>query len=418
MIDSRSSSTLILPSNHALNITQRHSSTTYSVAACLSRIADAEWLRTCEGVRRFSPTVGHLGEWRALCEGGWTGPVPQDLLDIDQPEQPQSDQEPEQVARPKDENRTQASTQGPVIPGNAEPLFASNSRDSTEYQQFGTRPPPGYSSSELEHEPEYFAPYPDSLQSKQPPNATLTNGQEQSRQTSTRHPPSSFEPPRPSFVDANTGSVRSLSAFPAPPTHYPIPPLIPRQSQTPASLSTESSRSNVNFPSSMPRLTESPLPEGPEDVTPELTDQPPSAQSHRGTQPPSPEQRYQGRPQGSEVSSSASPYVSESEGKRALPVRSQTSLPTPTDSRIGSGAGMLSISPNRTTNRSDSLGDEREFGIIGRKEESTPKARTMEIVKPKGVERTDTGESSGSIVAAMRNRYSNTVSSLRLILPP
>lgn len=56
-------------SNHSLLVTQRHLATLYSLAACLSRVADAEWLRTCEGVRRVSPNIGQVGEWRVLCEG-------------------------------------------------------------------------------------------------------------------------------------------------------------------------------------------------------------------------------------------------------------------------------------------------------------------------------------------------------------
>ncbi|KAG7089515.1 hypothetical protein E1B28_011191 [Marasmius oreades] len=73
--------------NHTLLASQRHSSTTYGIAACISRVADAEWTRACEGVRRFSPTIGKLSQWRAFCEGGWTGPIPQDLPDIDSPQQ-------------------------------------------------------------------------------------------------------------------------------------------------------------------------------------------------------------------------------------------------------------------------------------------------------------------------------------------
>jgi hypothetical protein len=72
-------------SHHSLFVTQRHTVTTYNVASCLARVADAEWLRYCEGVRRFGPAVGKLGEWKALCEGGWTGPVPPDLPGMDMP---------------------------------------------------------------------------------------------------------------------------------------------------------------------------------------------------------------------------------------------------------------------------------------------------------------------------------------------
>ncbi|ETW82965.1 hypothetical protein HETIRDRAFT_54714, partial [Heterobasidion irregulare TC 32-1] len=71
--------------NHSLMVSQRNTAITYSVAACLSRVADAEWLRSTEDVRRFSPLVGPLGEWRTLCEAGWTGSLPGDLPDVSAP---------------------------------------------------------------------------------------------------------------------------------------------------------------------------------------------------------------------------------------------------------------------------------------------------------------------------------------------
>ncbi|KAF5359746.1 hypothetical protein D9756_003444 [Leucocoprinus leucothites] len=70
--------------NHLNQTTQRHTTTIYSVAACLSRIADTEWVRSCECVRRFAPTVGPLGEWRSLCEGGWSKDIPGDLVNLDE----------------------------------------------------------------------------------------------------------------------------------------------------------------------------------------------------------------------------------------------------------------------------------------------------------------------------------------------
>ncbi len=65
-------------------MSQKNSAVTFQVAATLSRVAEAEWLRTAEGLRRFSPLIGQLGEWKAFCEGGWTGPVPGDLPDVSQ----------------------------------------------------------------------------------------------------------------------------------------------------------------------------------------------------------------------------------------------------------------------------------------------------------------------------------------------
>lgn len=51
-------------------------------AACMSRLAEAEWIRACEDVRKSAPSIGTVGEWRALCEGGWTSPMPGDLPDL------------------------------------------------------------------------------------------------------------------------------------------------------------------------------------------------------------------------------------------------------------------------------------------------------------------------------------------------
>ena len=73
----------LFPSNHALLVTQRHTSTLSEFAAALARLAEAEWFRACEQVRKFAPCVGNLGEWRVMCEGGWSGSVPPDLPDVD-----------------------------------------------------------------------------------------------------------------------------------------------------------------------------------------------------------------------------------------------------------------------------------------------------------------------------------------------
>lgn len=83
-------------SNHSVFVNQRNISITYAVAACLSRVADAEWLRSIEDVRRFSPLVGQLGEWRSLCEGGWMGALPGNLPDLNSGEKVQQYQSPDE----------------------------------------------------------------------------------------------------------------------------------------------------------------------------------------------------------------------------------------------------------------------------------------------------------------------------------
>ena len=66
-------------SNHALTVTQKHNATASSVASSLARIADAEWLKVCEGVRAVAPTIGTLTQWRVLCEAGWMEDMPRGL---------------------------------------------------------------------------------------------------------------------------------------------------------------------------------------------------------------------------------------------------------------------------------------------------------------------------------------------------
>ncbi|KAF5382074.1 hypothetical protein D9615_004375 [Tricholomella constricta] len=370
--------------NHALSVAQRHASTTYSAAACLSRVADAEWLRTCEGVRRFSPTIGQLGEWRALCEGGWSGSIPQDLPDLNESQQPQPDREVFHEKRPEEED-----LQAPTTLRNVE---ARDSREWTEQ----ARAPPGYSSgaeAETPREPPI---------TRHSPTSTRTNPHSSSNSTqrTASNAPSAYEPPRP-FVDKNNSdSVRSLSVFPLPPTHFPIPP--PRQQQPSQSQSSQSS-SYAN----LTRLTESPLPASVEDGD----DQPAAAMSSpqnvsSSTTPPSPEQRFQEKHNILEASNMSSPVnvMEESKIRQPMPIRSHTSLPSVAsygrDAETSIPAELIS-----EPTKPDFIDTDREFGVnVG----YVSKSRTAEAMKPSIVERIDTGGSSGSIVAAMRNRYSNT----------
>ncbi|KAF7312366.1 hypothetical protein MIND_00249900 [Mycena indigotica] len=296
--------------NHSLQVTQRHVATTYSVAACLSRIADAEWLRTCEGVRRFSPAIGPLGEWRALCEGGWTGAVPPSLVDPDVESPP-----------------TEPETRGEELPNTLRNIE-----------------PPSYEREQTTA----LTP----LSSPRPPRNQLP-------------PPSSFEPPRP-LVDPNSGSVRSLSAFPLPPSHFPIPSRQQLSQQGSSSSSVSNSNSNVNFPSSQPESTL---------LEPERQAEEPLSRSPTPNRSPA------------ETSSPHEPL----EIKRPIPIRSQTadSYQPPTNG----------YSTPNSFPRGDYVADPSPKQIT----------ETPEWVQAKsGVQRSDTGGSNGSVVAAMRNRYSAT----------
>lgn len=64
---------------------QKHYAVTCSVSSSLARIADAEWARCCESIRKSSPQIGSLGEWRSFCDVGWMGKIPDDLPDAETP---------------------------------------------------------------------------------------------------------------------------------------------------------------------------------------------------------------------------------------------------------------------------------------------------------------------------------------------
>ncbi|KAJ7227240.1 hypothetical protein GGX14DRAFT_418779 [Mycena pura] len=323
--------------NHALQVTQRHITATYSVAACLSRVADAEWMRACEGVRRFSPTIGPLGEWRALCEGGWTGPLPLPLVDPD----PDS-QQPEQEIR-GDDGTTYRNVNPTEVNTTYEPV--------------------------------------------QTPSLTPLSSPNVPRAVMQQTPPSSFDPPRPS-IDPNSGSVRSLSAFPSPPTHFPIPTR--QQSLQPGSASSSTSNSNLNFPV-MPQA--------------ELSLLEPDRQVEEPSSIPSSPNRPFAENNSAPTRPTAAPLPQDNlKISRPVPVRSHTEesyqsdfSPVPSPSAPGSGTF-------RQFSRRDHPADERNFA-------PGPKAQpdvsdTMQSTS--GVQRSDTGGSTGSVVAAMRSRYSAT----------
>lgn len=421
----------IFYSNHSLNVTQRHTATTYGVAACLSRLADSEWQRSCECVRRFSPTIGPLGQWKALCEGGWTGAVPSDLPNVDNGDggrqTPQSDDDKGGLKPIQEEPQS-----------HPQPTSARVTPEPSKVEQLRAVPPeysagpPSTSASSQDLPRENISaqsletPIPQSQGTNSPPI------EPPSGITTTR--PNSLDPPRPSFVDANTGSVRSLSAFPSPPTHFPIPPLRPNQpqrQQSSLSQSMTTSSSSLQFPSTNAALADSPV-----SAHSELDDSfrtanqnfPPSnsSASALNLSPPITDKgaRSRGaddaRGDASPVSASPSSPV---DIRRPIPVKSHTSLPVESGYQrsretreleklshgVSSSADLDSVIAKFHRSQYDE--SNREFGVMDRRDDNTSgKAKTMDNVKyPKTVERSDTGASNGSLVAAMRNRYSSNV---------
>lgn len=342
-------------SNHALLVTQQHTSTTYSIAACLSRIANAEWVRSCESIRRFSPSIGPLGEWRALCEGAWTGPLPNDLPDI-----------------------SPAPAQAPLP-----------TRGVTEW---GQHIPPG------KHEYQTSPPFP-----------SQTNSADLERP----HPPFSSN-------DQNQGSINSittLSAFPFPPTHFPIPLAaneVELQRQRTQMQSLQIAQPNKSAQQYTP-LSESPQPiESTLSDTHMLVDFKSHLASQRQTVPSSSSSQYRYSDNQLEermvqeieiarlgISTGSEKKVLEKTQSQEEDLHRPSLIARATSSeKTLSGKQPGHIPPS-----------EREFGASV-ESRSAFKSRSIDITK-KTLERTD---SSVSIVAAMCNRYSRTVSRWYLIL--
>ncbi|KAF9004001.1 hypothetical protein BDQ17DRAFT_1355311 [Cyathus striatus] len=395
--------------DHMIGVSQRHAITTYSVAGSLSRLADAEWLRTCECVRRFSPTIGPLGEWRALCEGGWAGNVPSDLPDIE-PLQETNQQQQYDTSREE--------LHPPTALANAD-LQESSSRGSTEYQRpDGRAPPPVYETPISTPQREYLTPstqhdspptqrqnvtIQDPLPSPQRPYVAERASFERER-IRPNHPPSAYESPRPladpssrSLIDPNTGSLRSLSAFPAPPTHFPLPPPRPKFQ--------ESSQD------SDPRMrSESPLPinevdkEGRDTVTQdnERYARRASPVQVRTSASPSPEQSVQGKAKEDTSATTAKVYEeSKVMPEFSPPISTGNALdprtPTPVIQTTPATVGHS----NSQHSKDGYFEDTSEFGIVpstGRSKPGEGKSKSLEK---------EHGRTS-SIVAAMQSRYSNT----------
>ncbi|KAL0568800.1 hypothetical protein V5O48_013183 [Marasmius crinis-equi] len=387
--------------NHSLMVTQRHSSTTFSIAACVSRVADAEWTKACEGVRRFSPTIGKLGEWRSLCEGGWTGPIPQDLPDIDEIHPQQAGDSLEQRAA----SRTQ------------------EEEDNTSYNQATIRglrsenesiPEPGgnvtgTSTPTFEGDPNEEPTSQRHIYQKYEPTPYSSGGGNLNKGGKESAPPTAFSFGM-KFQDDTTGSVRSLSAFPSPPTHYPLPPTMTQrqklQQPSQAGSSSSSSASQISSPTtSRPADRQTPATEKPENVLSM------PAVSPAASPAPSPVHvRFQNKSP-SEPADVLDHPASEAKGSpqpaaRAKPIRSETLDPSMfrTAEPISPRENMPS--PSRSLGRNDHIPEEpeQEPGPS-----SSPHVRdrpSIDGVKPTRLERTDTGTSNGSMVAAMRNRYS------------
>ncbi|TDL25824.1 hypothetical protein BD410DRAFT_826407 [Rickenella mellea] len=220
--------------NHALLVTQRHTSTLYAVISCLARVAESEWARACESVRRFAPAIGHIGELRAYLEGGWTGVVPGGLPDVnvgnggegvDGVVSGNGGRGGEGSGETEQESPTTATAgRVPSFPASQlqPPPYLSTPGSQSHSGQQSPQISPASSSANLSTSSTNVAT-----------TTTQTNigggsgGANANANVNTTHTP--LTPPKRPFADQDRSmsvrSIESLSNFPAPPTHFPLPAL-------------------------------------------------------------------------------------------------------------------------------------------------------------------------------------------------
>ena len=257
-------------------------------------------------------------------------------------------------------------------------------RESTEQL---LRPPAGYTTSPRQ------SPYP----------ATSSEGNTDSTSTT-------LEPPRLPFTDPNTGSVRSLSAFPAPPAHFPLPP--PRQ-QPEYSQSAHSSNSNLNLPL---QSTDPFVPAN--DDRPRFGDVEESDQTEH-------QQHAHERPliQGRGSDSTLPVTTSPNDLRQPTVPQPQMTMPTNVkqkafensplnDARHGSSSsGDTRPSDTRLHSQDDYQDNGREFGMSYAERPTNSQSGDNSRSLP--LKRTESGS---GLVVAMRNRSSNAVRHIFLLL--
>jgi len=362
-----------------------------------------------------------------MCEGGWIGSLPSDLLDLDQTNAPPTTRLEEIAGLKPIQEEAPNPPQNDVTPVSSDSLEPSE-QPALSLPGYSTGPPSASTSShDLQREPQSVRNSPTVVRNNQIQSNVASEAQLAPVSTN-------LEPPRAPFVDPNTGSVRSLSAFPTPPTHFPLPPL--RQQHQPSLSQSVPSSSNIEFPSSAysNQLADSPISANDDHSGISATEEYSSRATHDvhvrhnapaadlpAVSPPSPERRYRERPRIPDEQMNSDSLVASlpsiAEIRRPVPVRSQTSLPPEITSQINRDVSALhrylpspsmeskAFTPTPTI-RGNTEGE--EFGVMNNFEE---KSNFRSTKYPAPVERTDTGTSNGSIVAAMRNRYSNNVNS-------
>ncbi|KAG8799098.1 hypothetical protein FRC17_007225, partial [Serendipita sp. 399] len=79
LLSTLSSSVANAKHQHTLFTSDRHVNALYTISGSVGRVADAQWMKTCDLLRRCAGNVGPLGEGRSYVEGGWKGGMVQEL---------------------------------------------------------------------------------------------------------------------------------------------------------------------------------------------------------------------------------------------------------------------------------------------------------------------------------------------------
>lgn len=351
-------------SNHGLAVMHKQISTMYSLASHVSRVADAEWQRACESVRRFSPTVGQLGEWRAHCEGGYSSAtIPDDLPDVD-----------DQVGEPETNHENRFDN----LDNAGDPNVPAD------------RSVPEYS-------PRTVTAVTPSGQASAPPQYFSSAGD-----YGTQNPPASEKTRDPIERERRhqfTTPFAALASFPSPPAHFPIPDV--NNLRTEITLNARSESSSSSDPAPFLPISESPVPESISQM-PALTE---------GSS--SPVQRNEPLTPSTSTPNSAPQLTVAASRDGGDSTYSQLTNPhsnrsAQEDSESAKPTDNEDIPQDLAQNTDEH--DDAEFGVRQNADVAPqPSQPNIDAPSTNAVTRNDTMRSNGSIVAALRDRYTRPV---------
>jgi hypothetical protein len=411
-------------SNHAVFVSHKHSTTTMNVAACLARIADAEWLRSCENVRRFAPTVGRLGESRAYCEGGWTSPRPPNLLGENGFREPSFEQRQSDRPSSRADNR----------PASRAETLMTGSGASHEFTRSISRQTTLEPDTPMEHPKS--SPLASPQISRQPSPAQAEEAVVPASPSEDVASPVVATPPEPESprrTRRTSTSLASLAAFPSPPTHFPIPAVsTPSGNKPSASLSGQSAPGSgsdnaeaaarsprvgqrtptVSF-AALPSLSESPRRDASAETAPASAS---NGKAHPAGYPfpnASTPTEEPGQPQTTPPLAFEELHITPKDKQASLSKESPRELTSPAEPLSPSDTGTTTKGSSASGSQSGHglrRGDymnEREFGV--ERPAFGQGSRSMDAIKSRGVQRNESMQSNGSLVAAMRGKYVHSV---------